>query len=97
MVEKRNFKGKVKRTNNGNDKVKVNTKADAKRKVEAVSGMLIRPFEYNMPLAMANDYLADRKAHGTPQEKRMSKYQYLCYCVNEFHGLLGTCVKVHVI
>ena len=63
MAEKRNFKGKAKRTNNGNDKVKVNAKADAKRKVEAVSGMLIRPFEYNMPLAMANDYLADRKAH----------------------------------
>ena len=50
-----------------------------------------------MPLVMANDYLADRKAHGTPQEKKMSKYQYLCYCVNEFHGLMGTCVKVHIV
>lgn len=30
MAEKRNFKGKAKRTNNGNDKVKVNTKADVK-------------------------------------------------------------------
>lgn len=97
MTEKRNFKGKAKRTNNGNDKVKVNIKADAKRKIETVSGMLIRPFEYNMSLAMANDYLTDRKVHGTLQEKKMSKYQYLCYCVNELHGLMGTCVKVHVI
>lgn len=86
---------------NGNDKVKVNAKANAKRKAETpitMDGLIRKPlYEYNMPAAMANDYLADRKAHGTPQEKKMSKYKYLCHMVNEFHGLLGTCVKVHVI
>ena len=98
----KNFKNDRKKTtkkvNNGNDKVVPNIKNDAKRKTEVFAGSFnIRPFEYNMSEAMANDYLADRKIHGAPKEKRMSKYQYLCYCVNEFHGLMGTCVKVHVI
>ena len=58
---------------------------------------VIRPFEYNMPQAMAEDYLADRKMHGSAEEKKMNKYEYLCYVVNEMHGLMGTCVKVHII
>ena len=50
-----------------------------------------------MPQAMAEDYLADRKMHGSAEEKKMNKYEYLCYVVNEMHGLMGTCVKVHII
>ena len=25
------------------------------------------------------------------------KNEYLCYVVNEMHGLMGTCVKVHIV
>lgn len=97
-----NFKANKKKTQReksekGSNVVKANLKNNAKRKPEPRKTFLVHPYEYNMSAAMANDYLAYRKAYGSAEEKKMSKYQYLCHVVNEQHGLIGTCVKVHII
>lgn len=91
-------KARAKRkSEDGNSKVTANVKSNIKRKPTKEKKYVVHPFEYNMSQAMAEDYLADRKMHGSVEEKKMNKYEYLCYVVNEMHGLMGTCVKVHII
>ena len=81
---------------NKKKKVTKNYKGKAKemKKVPLMNGAKADFIEYRMGKECMQSILEDRKAHGTPDEKKMDVQDYLCKYVDEQYGLLGQCVKV---
>lgn len=94
MADKTNYKKNYKKKNKTNNTTSL--KKQVERAVKIPTATEIMPhrgfIEYNMPRAIAESILSDRKG----KEKGSDPQKYLCDFVNEQYHMIGYCLKVIV-